>query len=737
MATNSNLGKNSRLYLLGGMLLFWCILICARLVYLQVFQYGSFVKQAEHQQQREIPLSAKRGVIYDRAGHELAMSVLVDSAFAVPSEVKDLPTAVSLITRITGEDRNVVLADCRSHKTFCWVARKADDETIERIKSLNLQGIHFQKEPKRFYPARDLAAQVVGTVGMEDVGQSGIEHEFDEQLRGHGGKMFISVDARRQWFSDVEKQPEPGENVVLTIDKNIQYIAEKELDQAIHDTQAVAGTVIVENPHTGEILALANRPTFNPNLRKQITPGALTNRAVSYIYEPGSTFKLVTISAALEEKLTNPDEIFDCQMGSIVYNGMRIRDSKPHGLLPVWGVLAESSDVGAIKIAMRLGEDRFYKYIRAYGFGQQTGIELPGETRGLTKPVSRWSKVSIAAISMGQEIGISALQLSALISTFANDGVWIAPRILAGTLDPQSSPGKNVPQTVAFHPGTSRRVISSYTAAEMRSMMQKVVLEGTGRKAILEGYSSAGKTGTAQKVDPATGAYSKTKYVGSFAGFAPVNNPQIVVAVILDSAVGLHQGGQVSAPVFHRVTQQVLEYLHTPHDLPLAPNHQLLLAAQTKEKDLEEGTPDHPGEPLETAEVNGAGPETAIGKASVGHKLSPATAGSDGQVVQAAMRQNEATAAVSSQSTTKSPDAVDDSVAQRKTPTTGTVVLDIEQGGIEVPSFVGKTVRGAVESAQDAGLELEAVGSGVARDQSPPAGSHVAAGAHVTVQFGR
>src|ERR1700683_2608595 len=602
MAANSNLGKKARLYLLGAMLLFWCIAICGRLVYLQIFRYGSFIKQAEHQQQREIPLSAKRGVIYDRAGHELAMSVLVDSAFAVPTEVKDLPTAISLITRITGDDHNAVLADCRNHKTFCWVARKADDETIDRIKSLNLQGIHFQKEPKRFYPARDLAAQVVGTVGMEDSGQSGIEHEFESELEGKPGKMLISVDARRRWFSDVEKQPEPGESLVLTIDKNIQYIAEKELDQAIHDTQAIAGTVIVENPHTGEILALANRPTFNPNRRKEITPAALTNRAVSYVYEPGSTFKLVTISAALEERLTNPDEVFDCQMGSIVYNGMRIRDSKPHGLLPVWGVLAESSDVGAIKIALRLGEDRFYKYIRAYGFGQQTGIELPGETRGLTKPVSRWSKVSIAAISMGQEIGISPLQLTGLISTFANDGEWVAPRIVAGKVEPQATP-----QTVAFHPGASRRVISSFTAAEMRSMMQKVVLEGTGRKAILEGYTSAGKTGTAQKVDPATGAYSKTKYVGSFAGFAPINNPQIVVAVILDSAVGLHQGGQVSAPVFRRVAQQVLEYLHTPHDLPLAPHHQLLLAKskmKDTDKDLEEGTPDHPGEPLETAEVN-------------------------------------------------------------------------------------------------------------------------------------
>jgi cell division protein FtsI (penicillin-binding protein 3) len=741
MATDSNLGKNSRLYLLGGMLLFWCLAICGRLVYLQIFRYGGFVKQAEHQQQREIPLSAKRGVIYDRAGHELAMSVLVDSAFAVPTEVKDLPTAVSLITRITGEDHNVVLADCRNHKTFCWVARKADDETIERIKSLNLQGIHFGKEPKRFYPARDLAAQVVGTVGMEDSGQSGIEHAFDNELRGRAGKMFISVDAHRKWFSDVEKQPEPGENLVLTLDKNIQYIAEKELDQAIHDTQAIAGTVIVENPHTGEILALANRPTFNPNLRKEITPNTLTNRAVSYVYEPGSTFKLVTISAALEEKLTNPNEVFDCQMGSIVYNGMRIRDSKPHGLLPVWGVLAESSDVGAIKIALRLGEDRFYKYIRAFGFGQQTGIELPGETRGLTKPVSRWSKVSIAAISMGQEIGISPIQLAGLISTFANDGVWVAPRIVAGKVGPQGTP-----QTVAFHPGASRRVISSYTAAEMRAMMEKVVLEGTGRKAILEGYTSAGKTGTAQKVDPATGAYSKTKYIGSFAGFAPLNNPQIVVAVILDSAVGLHQGGQVSAPVFRRVAQQVLEYLHTPHDLPLAPNHQLLLASRAKDKDLEEGTPDHPGEPLETAEVDGDSSESVAGKAVVARaplrqaqgELLPATSeATDGHVMQAAMRQNEPSARDTGQTGQEQGKSLDTVSPQPKLPATGTVVLEVEQGGIEVPSFLGKTVRGAVEAAQDAGLDLEAVGSGVARQQSPAAGTHVAAGAHVTVQFGR
>lgn len=728
-SSDSSLARNSRFYLLAAMLVFWCLAICARLVYLQVFCYGSFVKQAEHQQQRAIPLAAKRGIIYDRDGRELAMSVLVDSAFAVPSEVKDLPTAISLISRITGEDANVVLADCRAHKTFCWVARKADDETIERIKSLNLQGIHFQKEPKRFYPARELAAQVLGSVGMDDSGQSGIEHEFDQQLSGRPGEMFISVDARRQWFSDIETQPEPGENIVLTLDKNIQYIAEKELDQAMHDTQALAGTVIVENPHTGEILALANRPTFNPNRRKQITPAALTDRAVSYVYEPGSAFKVVTISAALEEKVTNPNEIVDCQMGSIVYNGMRIRDSKPHGLLPVWGVLADSSNVGTIKIALRLGEDRYYKYIRAFGLGQQTGIELPGETRGITKPPSRWSKVSIAAISIGQEIGISPVQLAAVISTFANDGVYVGPRIVAGTVPPQGGV-----RTVAFHPREGRRVISSYTAAEMRSMMQKVVLEGTARRAVLDGYTVGGKTGTGQKIDPATGAYSKTKYNATFAGFAPLNNPQVVVVVILDSPIGPHQGGQVSAPVFRRITQQVLEYLHVPHDIPLSPKQQLLLAqSRINDKDLADDTPDHPGEPLETADGSDS---MAQKPSSVARAPLPADAGSGTSVVQAAIREH-----VPGENSSAAPNPTHDGASQvsapePKLPSTGTVVLDVEQGGIEVPSFAGKTIRKALEVAQDAGLELDVVGTGVGRQQMPLAGAHVPSGSRVTVQFG-
>jgi cell division protein FtsI (penicillin-binding protein 3) len=711
------------------MLCFWLLAICLRLVYLQIFCYGDFERRAQHQQQRSFELSPKRGVIYDRAGHELAMSIQVDSAFIVPTETPDLPNVIGLITRITNDDPRVVLADCQAHKTFCWVARKADAETIQRISALHLQGIHFQKEPKRFYPKRELAAQVLGYVGTEDQGLSGLERQFNQQLQGKPGKLMISVDARKRWFASVEQESKPGNNLVLTIDQNIQAIAERELERGMEATKAIAGTVVVENPHTGEILALTNRPTFNPNNRREIRPESLKDHAVSDIFEPGSTFKMVTISAGLEEKVTRPDEMFDCQMGSIVINGMRIRDSKPHGMLSVADIIAESSDVGAIKVGMRLGNDRFYKYIRAFGFGQQTGIELPGETRGMTKPVDRWSKVSFAAISMGQEIGISAVQLTSLISTIANDGVRVPARIVAGTIAPQ-----NAPQTIAFQPVEGTRVLSSLTAAQMRQMLQGVVLHGTGRKALLEGYSSAGKTGTAQKVDPATGAYSKTKYVASFAGFAPINNPQIAVVVILDSAVGLHQGGQVSAPVFQRIVQQVLEYQHVPHDVELPPSRQVLLARRNvPDKNLEESSPDHLGASLDMTE---AAAETLMAQAQSKPAAGSSAASStySAHVVPTALTQRaqaNAEFAMANSSSSQAEDAVTKLASSR------TVVLDVEEGGIEMPSFIGKNVRGALEAAQAAGLDLDAVGSGVAREQSPQPGARVPAGARVLVRFAR
>jgi len=734
-ASSARNSSNLRLYALAGVLVFWCCVIALRLIYLQVFRYGTFEQRAQHQQQRTEEVSAPRGIIFDRNGQELAMSINVDSVFAVPAEMPKPASTISLIARITKQDPRELLAKCEASKSFCWLARKPDPEISARIRSLNLRGVYFQKESKRYYPKGDLAAQVLGYVGMDDSGLSGIEREYESQLHGRPGAMLISVDARKKWFGSVEKQPTSGQNVVLTIDEKIQYIAERELQVAMEQTKAVAGTVIVENPRTGEILALANRPTFNPNLSKEITPEKLKNHAVSDVYEPGSTFKLVTISGALEEKVTRPDEVFDCQMGAIVYNGMRIRDSKPHGLLTVADVLAESSDVGSIKIGLRLGEDRFYRYIRAFGFGQQTGIELPGETRGLTKPVSRWSKVSIAAISMGQEIGITPLQLGGLISTMANNGVYVAPRITAATLQPQ-----NTPQRVAFQPVNEHRVVSSLTAAQMRQMMQGVVLHGTGKKALLIGYSSAGKTGTGQKVDPATHAYSHTKYVASFAGFAPINNPAVTIVVVLDSAVGLHQGGQISAPVFSRIAQQVLEYLHTPHDLEILPNRQVLLAgAKTSDKDLEEGSPDHPGDAIDVADlaptdVDPLSSVTAAGASSAmshgGVRFSPSKV--NPAVVPTAMREREL-----QPTQPTAPTRIDEAATAVSSSANSTVVLDVEQGGIVVPSFAGKSVRAAIELAESSGLDLNVVGSGLGQEQNPPAGARVPTGARITVTFGR
>jgi cell division protein FtsI (penicillin-binding protein 3) len=504
---------------------------------------------------------------------------------------------------------------------------------------------------------------------------------MDDRLRGRPGQMLITVDARRRWFGRVEHAPEPGESLALTIDEKIQYIAERELETAMQQTRARSGTVIVQSPHTGEILALANRPSFNPNLFNKSPATALKNRAVSDVYEPGSTFKVVTVAGALEEKLTRPDEMIDCQMGAIVIAGMRIRDHEKFGVISVSDIIAHSSDVGAIKLGLRLGNERFDQYIRAFGFGAQTGIELPGESRGLAKPVSRWSKVSIGAISMGQEIGITAVQMAGMISTIANDGVWVRPRIIA---QPQL---QNAGQDAGSSAPAQRQVISPLTAVRMKRMLQEVVLHGTGRKAQLNGYTAGGKTGTAQKADPVTGAYSHTDYVASFVGFAPVNHPAVTVVVILDSAVGLHQGGQIAAPVFQRVAQQTLAYLNVPHDTELKPRP--LQMARVKDSELSESSPDRLG----------GAPEVAA--PAIGAQPAPAEA------AQASLL-----------------------------PASGTVVLDVE-GGVVVPSFLGRPVRAAIELSQDSGVEIDIIGNGVAREQAPPPGARIPEGARVAVRFAR
>src|SRR5271157_5220136 len=705
-----------RLYILAALLCLWILAICFRLVRLQVVKYGFFVQLAHRQQNRTIPVEPRRGNILDRYGHPLAMSIDVDSVFAVPSEVHDPESTAAILGKVLNLDPQEIVARIESSRNFAYIARKVDAETGDRVRELNLRGIYFRKEPKRFYPDRELAAQVLGYVGMDDEGLGGLERLFDDDLRGIPGQELISIDARRKWFSRVERPPDPGQNLVLTIDQTIQYIAERELARGMEDTKAIAGTVIVQNPRTGEILALANRPTFNPNVFNSVPQESLKNRAISDVYEPGSVFKIVTYSAAIDQHVVTPDDKVDCQHGSINVFGMQIHDHESLGVVTIAEALAHSSDVAAIKVGMRLGDERLFHYLRDYGFGAQTGIELPGETRGLTKPVNRWSKVSIGAISMGQEVGVSPIQVISMISTIANDGVYTPPRIVAGELPPDGTP-----KPVVFHPAQQHRVVTPMTAAQMKKMMEGVVLFGTARRAILNGYSSAGKTGTAQKVDPATGGYSKTKYVASFIGFSPVNNPAVTIAVILDSPIGLHQGGQVSAPVFKRIAEQVLEYMHVPHDADVK---RQTLRASAKDADETDESSDRLGPGLQMADAgaasNGKPQPNAPPTASA-----PSNPDAGGAAAQPAQSPAGADLA---------PVAAQPTQAELAAAAKGTVVLDVDSG-VVVPSFLGKPLRSAVESAQQSGLEINAIGSGVARQQWPAPGSHLPSGQRITVRF--
>lgn len=720
-ASDSARTPTKRLYILAAVLFLWVVAVLGRLVYLQVVKYQFFLNLASRQRGRVIDLNPRRGTIYDRNGAELAMSIDVDSIFAVPSEIPDQETTAQILGNVLGVDAQDLLTRLRSQKNFAWVKRKVDGDISERVRALNLRGIYFQKEPKRFYPKRDLAAQVIGYVGTDDEGLGGLELVYDDDLRGIPGREIISVDARRKWFGRVERQPDPGQNLVLTIDGTIQYIVEKELEQAMQETKAEAGTVVVQNPRTGEILALANRPTFNPNIFGSVAKESLKNRAVSDVYEPGSVFKTVTYSAAIDQGVVKPEDMVDCQGGAITIFGVTIHDAHKMGVMTIAEAYAHSSDVAAVKTGMKLGDVRFDEFIRAYGFGAQTGIELPGESRGLKKPVNRWSKVSIGAMSMGQEIGVTAVQVVSMVSTIANDGVYTPPRIVAGGLPPNAGP-----KPVVFHPAQQRRVISTMTAVQMKKMMEAVVLDGTARRAVLDGYTVAGKTGTAQKVDPKTGAYSKTKYVASFVGFAPVNSPAITIAVILDSAQGLHQGGQVSAPVFKRIAQQVLEYMHVSHDIEPKNQQRLLLLASSKNDDTAEESPDHLGAPV-VPQVDDAG--------TTGGEPASVTAPSSGTsspagVVNVALNTGSSNLAPGD----PAPVPTIGAVSPESADSNGRVVLNVDSG-IIIPSFMGQSLRAAVEIAQQSGLELNVLGSGIARQQSPPPGAHLLAGQKVTVRF--
>ena len=559
MTSEKNLAP--RVYTLVIVMVLWATVIFGRLFFLHVVHSADYKQRAERQQQRTIEVSPPRGVIYDRNGDALAVSIKVDSAFAVPDEIQNLGATAKTISTITGLSKNDLVDKLQAHRSFVWVKRKLNGAEASALRKAKLPGIYFQKEDMRYYPKRELAAHVLGYVDVDEKGLGGLEYRYNSSIGGEAGRVQFMTDARGRSFNSIEQPVSPGADLVTTIDQNIQYIVEKEIAGAVETTHAKGISIIVMDPKSGEILGMGNYPTFNPNQYARYNPQSWINRAVSHTYEPGSTFKIVTAASAFEEGLADPGELIDCQNGVITVYGRVIHDWKRFGLLTVKQIMQNSSDVGAIKLGLRVGDDRFADHISRLGFGKATNIDLPGEERGLAKPASRWTKSSIGSIAMGQEIGVTPLQIVRMVSAVANGGILYQPYIVKKVQDPE----KGILSQTEPH---GERAISTETAAKLQDMLEGVVTDGTAKSGKLEGYTAAGKTGTAQKVDPQTGRYSATKYVASFAGFAPVTNPVISMIVMVDEPVGAHHGGEVGAPIFKKVAEQVLRYMSVAPDVP-------------------------------------------------------------------------------------------------------------------------------------------------------------------------
>jgi cell division protein FtsI (penicillin-binding protein 3) len=667
-----------RLLVVFGLAFVWMLAVVARLSYLQLFRYRDYLERADRQQERIIEVSPMRGPIYDRNGRELAMSIPVDSCFADPEEITDPGMVAHLLSRILGTAADEIQQKLAESRSFVWIARKITPEQATRIEALNLRGIYFQKENKRFYPQHSLAASVLGYVDVDEHGLGGVEYSLDKEIRGRPGRILVLADARRQWLDRSGVPSDAGDTVVLTIDQTIQYIAEKALADGITRTHAKGGSVVVQDPNTGQLLAVANYPSFDPNSAHEYPADDFIDRAVSSAYEPGSIFKTILLSAAFQEGVVQPDQLIDCQMGSIVVAGRLIHDHARFGVISVAQILEHSSDVGSIKVALRLGAPKYYQYIRSFGLGQLTGIKLPGENRGLVRPLDEWTATSVGYIAIGQEVSVTPIQMVSAESAIANGGTLRKPQIIrqvmrGGQLVMQGDPDP-------------RRVIDENTAATMRNVMEQVILVGTGKGfAQPDGYTAGGKTGTAQKIDPATGRYSKTDYNASFTGFAPVNNPVITVLVNLDSPHGgSHEGNATAGPIFKEVVEQTLAYLNVPHDAPELPT---LQKASLQKKA-------HAPKSLDFA------------------ARSKRSAAAD-RAVETETAEMGATVPVSS------------------------TVAIAEGQAVTIPRLTGQSVRAVIETCSRLGLMPVLIGDGVAQDQSPDAGTKVLPGTKVVVHFGR
>jgi cell division protein FtsI (penicillin-binding protein 3) len=550
-----------RVTLLALLSTLWVSALVGRLVYLQVFLRQSLQERAEIQQSHTVKLDPERGTIYDRNGRELAVSVNVESVYAVPRTIKETDRTARALADCLPVDSKELAIRLRSDKSFLWVDRKVDLVTADCVRELDLAGVNFVPERRRFYPKRQLAAHVLGYVGMDNEGMSGVEYAFEEEIRGEDGRQITWTDARnRPAASRVEKRPQPGRSLLLTIDETLQHIAQTELEEAVGESGSKGGVAILLRPETGEILAMAEVPGFNPNRYGDYPPSYWRNRSVTDAYEPGSTFKIISAAAALEEGVVSEDERIDCGQGVIQVGNRLIHDHREFDVLTFREVLVKSSNVGMIRIGQRLGAERLARYVRAFGFGEVTGVGLAAESRGILREVSEWRAMTLASISFGQEIAVTPLQMVAAVNTVAAAGYLMRPTLVKEIRSPSNETLRGA------SPAPVRRVISRETARRLTELMVGVVEEGTGTRGRVPGFTVAGKTGTAQKATPG-GGYSKTDYIASFVGFAPAGAPELTALVVLDSPVGDHSGGR-AAGVFARIVERSLRHLGVPPDAP-------------------------------------------------------------------------------------------------------------------------------------------------------------------------
>lgn len=534
--------------------------IIFRLGLIMFVEHHLYFSRAKTQQLRKEEIIPKRGNIYDRKGREFAISLEKESLFIDPSSLRS-DEKIRILKNYIKINMEQIKSYSEKSVRFLWLERKLDREVAEKIKALKIEGLGFIPEGARFYPNGFLASHVIGFVNIDEQGIEGLEKQYDKYLRAEKSLKVVSVDAKGKRLSDGDLKDIKGNDIFITIDEGLQYIVEKYLEEAIRKWRASSGTVIMMDPFTGEILALANRPTYDPNNLKFIKNiGVIRNRALTDLYEPGSTFKIVTATAALEEGIVNLRTKFDCSQGYIEIWGKKIKDSHKNGVLTFEEVIQKSSNVGTIKIAMMLGKEKLYQYIKKFGFGEKTGIDLPGEVGGYIRPTHKWSGTSIGAIPIGQEVAVTPIQVLRAYAAIANGGYLVKPFVVSEIRSPE---GKILYKAVIQR----QRIISEKTAKTMRDILKKVTQEGgTATQAKIDGNDVAGKTGTAQKYDPKTGKYSKDKFVSSFVGFIPADNPRIAMIVVIHDPKGAHYGGVVAAPVFKAISNEALAYLNVPRD---------------------------------------------------------------------------------------------------------------------------------------------------------------------------